>query len=132
MMKRKSSSEAGFTLLETLIAFAILSTSLVVAYQVFTDGFRARTRAAMTLNCEERASQELSSLVAIARHSGTIQAANWIDEDGYQTSVTLGGPIEADPQAYELSELRVAVTGPDNRATVSLSSFINLQGPDAR
>ena len=37
--------ERGFTLLETLIAFVILSASLIAMYEIFTDGFRANVQA---------------------------------------------------------------------------------------
>lgn len=129
-MRRRQSSERGFTLLETLIAFAILSAALVLTYQIFTDGFRARARVAMTLECEIRASQDLSRIRVEAHTLGQVQSGTRIDEDGYQRTVASGALVERSVGLNKLSEVRVTVHAPDDRSSVTLTSIVTLSGGD--
>ena len=39
-MKGSDDSEAGFTLVETLVAFTILAGAIIVSFQIFASGLR--------------------------------------------------------------------------------------------
>lgn len=126
----RQNSEDGFTLLETLIAFAILSVSLVVMYQIFTDGFRARTRAERVLMCEEKAARELTRLQIEARAGSVISPGTGSYEDGYVWTVSFGqtaGASSAITAVRTLSEIRVSVQSPNRSASVTLSSLVHVE-----
>ena len=56
-MSAAEDREAGFTLVETLVAFTILSAAIIVSFQIFAAGLR-----------QQAAVEDRKSLMAVARH----------------------------------------------------------------
>ena len=119
-------SESGFTLVETLIAFVILSTSLVVMYQIFTDGFRARTRAGILSICAEHAEQVKDRIQIEAKASGDLQSQTGTFDDGYEWAVLLR-ESRLEREGVSLIGYDVTVLSPTRAGSVTLSSFLSLR-----
>jgi len=125
MTQPNQNSEDGFTLLEALIAFVILSTSLVLMYQIFTDGFRARTRTDIVSICTEYAEQLRNRMQIETKAAGAFQQQTGEFEDGYKWAVLLRGP-QFEKEGRVLIGYDVIVTSPSQSGSVTLSSFVNL------
>ena len=77
-----SGAEAGFTLLEVMIAFVIAAMALSMLYQGATGGLRATASATRT---EEAVSLAKSHLAAVGRGQGIAQQeSSGIDGDGFE------------------------------------------------
>ncbi|MEL7111180.1 MAG: prepilin-type N-terminal cleavage/methylation domain-containing protein [Pseudomonadota bacterium] len=69
---RDRKSEAGFTLLETLIALVILSGALLAIYSVFSQGLNAQVRAKHAISLTEKAESVSAELAALYSASGSL------------------------------------------------------------
>ncbi len=68
MTHRRSNNEDGFTLVEVLVAFAILAGAVIVSFQIFAEGLRTLSAAEARRKDAEIARLEF----ATARASGTL------------------------------------------------------------
>jgi len=81
-MRPEHDGEAGFTLLEVMIAFVIAALALSLLYQGATGGLRATAAATRT---EEAISLAKSHLAAIGRGEGIAQQeSSGVDGDGFE------------------------------------------------
>jgi general secretion pathway protein I len=79
---KPGAGQAGFTLLEVMIAFVIAAMALSMLYQGATGGLRATASATRT---EEAVSLAKSHLAAIGRGEGiAAQESSGIDGDGFE------------------------------------------------
>ncbi len=77
-MSAPENREAGFTLVETLVAFTILSAAIIVSFQIYSAGLR-----------QQAAVEDRKALMAVARHelvllalepalkAGTVRGKGW-------------------------------------------------------
>lgn len=131
MTRGTAQNEAGFTLLETLVAFTILSLALVMTYQIFTDGFRSRTRIANILICEEHAAATLGRVRIETQRLGRPESTYGTFTDGYEWAIVLTGePVTGLglTRTHELQTIEVTVQSPDRSASVTLNTLISYQG----
>ncbi len=99
-------TDSGFTLLETLVAFAIFSLACVAILDVFSNSTRARLMAASDAALSHRASQIMAEAEA---GSGYRRVAEGTDPDGLQWSLT------AKAISTGLIEIELDLTSPEGR-----------------
>jgi general secretion pathway protein I len=108
--RRRGHGEGGFTLVETIVAFAILSLVIATALQIVGSG-NVRTRAAaekVTAIAHAQAtlaSIEASRIVSAGRTRGQF-------EDGYLWELTSSPRLHVDDEALTLWDVTVAVALP--------------------
>ncbi len=117
----KRTSRDGFTLLELVIAVAILSTVLFVAAKNFTDFSRAHTSLSKALHYKTRAQVVLDRVVAelLTGNLSTVVPGNPLLSESIQfqkiAGVSNGYPVYSDPIHIDLVPLETNSTdGLDN------------------
>jgi len=71
-------AEAGFALLETLVAFVIAALALAVLYNAGLNGLRSTAMAAQYEEAVSRANSRLT----LAEHASPLMAGDWRGDDG--------------------------------------------------
>ena len=117
------SGERGFTLVETLIAFAILAVVLVALYEAIGTGFRSFDAAAQAEEAVLVAQSQLDRIVALKRLPEQVQGN--IDGTSYQWRIEVVPNREPETQAAASPlrgvMLRLAVSWPGIARARSIS-----------
>jgi len=92
------SREAGFSLLEVLVAFAIASLALTALVQVYSGSASAARRSAEVLGALEVAENRLSELVAVTLAPGVLGPA---EEAGFLWQVDVAAAPEEPGEAAD-------------------------------
>lgn len=98
------SGERGFTLVETLIAFAILAVVLVSLYEAIGTGFRSFDAAAQVEEAVLVAQSQMDRLVALKRMPDQVEGK--LDGTPYQWRIDVVPPSAPETQAAATSPLR--------------------------
>lgn len=85
--KRVKQSNRGFTLLEVLVAFAILSLSLLVIFRIYSTGFRGIGTADWKLQAIALAKSKLASVGIDEQLS--VGTATGVSDDGFAWELTI-------------------------------------------
>jgi general secretion pathway protein I len=97
-------AERGFTLVETLIAFAILAVVLVSLYEAIGTGFRSFAAAARVDEAVLIAQSQMDRLVALKRMPDQVQGN--VDGTPYQWRIEVVPPRAPETQTAAASPLR--------------------------
>lgn len=100
--------DAGFTLIEALVALAILGVALAAVLRAYGAGFRAAERAEAQTQALLIAESKLAEAAATVREAGELRGT----EGAYAWRVT-AAPHEAEGADKPLLRLEVRVAGPD-------------------
>ena len=84
-MTVQDEAQAGFTLIETLVAFVILSGTIIMALSAMTDGLHRMQRSAEIIRASEVAQSVLNSVLAKADSD----VAHTGEKDGFQWKVLM-------------------------------------------
>ena len=101
------SGERGFTLVETLIAFAILAVVLVSLYEAIGTGFRSFTAAAEFEEAVLVAQSQMDRLVALKRMPDQLDGK--LDGTPYQWRIEIVPPRAAETREAAASPLRAEI-----------------------
>lgn len=107
---RSTGHQAGFTLVETLVAFAIFSLSSVAILQTYSTSSRSQARAQASVETSAQLAQLLASAEARFETPGELTGE---DVPGYPWSLSLM------PRGPDLLELKATVHDPQGRATTA-------------
>lgn len=107
----------GFTLLEALVAFAVLALVLTGLYQAVGSGLRLSRGAAETLQAVEVARSLYDGISAAQlSHPGTVTMA--VPETPWRWRLTVAPPAATETSALALRRFTIEVLGPDDDAPV--------------
>lgn len=114
-VKPNGSSRSGFTLLEVLVALAILGIGIGVIVQGFGQGLRIRRDAADSVRLIIAAQRFLGQLVALEEAPDTEEEG---EEEGFLWLITPVAIERTDdtPPGAALVEVRLTVTSPTGRS----------------
>jgi general secretion pathway protein I len=115
--------QAGFTLIEVLVAFAILSLTIVVAVQGFAQGLRLLKLSGDHQRAILIADQKAREVVVLkeGREEGTEGAFAWTRVTKPIAAPDLEGPGR--PPKWHVYEINVQVGWDEQRRTVSVSTL---------
>lgn len=114
-------SEAGYTIIEALVAFALLTASLAAVYALISDGARGTIRAVFAAEAAMATSSELDLLRATQKlpHLGVERS---VDGSLLRSRVDViertGG---GGPNAAFLTKVRVTISKPDPSGDLQFS-----------
>lgn len=114
-------NQKGFTLVETLVAFAILALVLVAAYRTAGTGLRTIDAAATTEGAVLAAQSEMDRILALRQLPGP--RAGRIEGTAYSWSLEVLSPDPAwsqAPLARKAARLRLTVSWPARSGTSSI------------
>ncbi len=100
-------NQKGFTLLETLVAFMVLSIVLVVILQVFSGGIRSRHKSDRYLNATFHARAKMEELMATRTRPGSYSGAF---DNGYQWQAEIGLIDNPDDSASDMETVRMSIS----------------------
>ena len=106
---RKPSASAGFTLLEVLVAFAVLSVALAVLFQVFAQGFGGVQRAEGVTGALLRAESRLAEIGRTRPLEAGEDSGDFGDGYRWHTVIRAHGEDTAPPNAPLLRAFEVLV-----------------------
>lgn len=114
----RAKAEAGFTLIETLVALTILAVSLTSLFQ--SQGIGLRTAAAAAEYAKARTlAESLLAETAVQWRGGASRKSG--SEGGFAWSINVErapGMPSADKTKWGLHQIRISVTWPDGRSVV--------------
>ncbi|MEO0412256.1 MAG: type II secretion system protein [Pseudomonadota bacterium] len=112
----KAGGESGFTLLEVLVAFTILSMSLAASLQVFAGGLRSNRASGDYLTAVSRAQTRLD----LASGQGYLRPGDWSGaySDGMEWQTTIRSTASAGGQSLYTIDVRVSFDDHKRAATL--------------
>jgi general secretion pathway protein I len=118
-------NQSGFTLMEVLIAFAIVSLSFVLIMQLFAGGLRA-----------SRTSCDYTRAVVYAKDKMGELSDNPVEgdgefEDGFKWQAVVEDYKELEETTYNLMKLKVIVTWSDGARKDRKVEFVSLKTVDS-
>ncbi|MGF1447127.1 MAG: type II secretion system protein J [Pikeienuella sp.] len=125
MTERRRSGTAGFTLLEVMVAFVIVSLVLGGAYAAMTSATRATLRADMALAALTRAE---GALARIGADIPAVPGSQRLEEDGWDILVEISTHPASEP-ALGLALVEVAVTLSRDGSSATRLSSLRLVAP---
>ena len=99
---------SGFTLLETLVAFMVLSIVLVVILQTFSGGIRSGHKSGQYIHATFHARAKMEELMVSDVSAGRYQGA-WDDGYKWQAVVARMDPEEAEPADTGMARMTLTV-----------------------
>jgi general secretion pathway protein I len=114
--------QAGFTLLEVLVALSILGIALTVILQIFSADLRNIKKAA---DYDEAAATAAARLRSIVEYEMTDKPASWTEKlpDGYTVAVSVDDYLQdrTENLRVKMMQIELTIQWPDGQKTKSLT-----------
>lgn len=117
-MFQKMRRNRGFTLLEILVALAILSSTLVVAFRVVSGGIQAESRSERWLHATLLGEAEIRKSLATFPETGDSEGVFPDPDDDYRWKLTVAQALHKDAREVHLI-VRWEGDGQEESVTVS-------------
>jgi len=125
-MTGEATCSRGFSLIELLVAVAVLSVVIAIAYPAYTDFIQHGRRADATEALHNAATlqeQFYNDNKEYATDLSALNISSTTEQGYYQLSVTVTTTVDGSPQGYRLDAIaKGAQTGDTSCATIQLDS----------
>ena len=131
--KTRRAGVRGFTLLEVLVALALLSIAGITVFQLFSANTRALVRSGDHLTAEVKALTKLQEVMG----RDDMAEGSWSEvmEDGYRMDVTVADTLQERTGGLSVRLLEIALTvhwkngGGDKSLSLRTLKLVNNEGP---
>ena len=124
-------AEQGFSLLEVLVAFAILAISMGILFQSYSTGVRGVTLSREYAKATELAQSQLAQVgSAIPLQDGTL-SGEWADQYQWMVAIGRASELQRPDSVYVLYsvDIRVGWLEGERQRSVNLSTLKLASGP---